>query len=90
MVYVDACGNVSPCVFLPLSFGNVQNTPIHEIYAAMKNSFPTESRCFCNDRFSLIRTYHRDECPLPMQETQRLMTEVHFSPRARFFQLHGR
>ena len=32
MVYVDAFGEVSPCVFTPMSFGNVQTDSIPAIF----------------------------------------------------------
>ncbi len=54
MVYVDAFGEVSPCVFLPLSFGNVRERPLREIVDEMRASFPGGSRCFINDNFRLL------------------------------------
>ena len=88
MVYVDACGNVSPCVFLPVSFGNVNQQSIQEIYAGMKNRFPTENRCFINENYPSLRKHYQTELPLSVQDTMAMMEGIRFAPMARFFQLH--
>jgi MoaA/NifB/PqqE/SkfB family radical SAM enzyme len=90
MVYVDAFGNVSPCVFTPISFGNVADRPIDEIYAEMRGCFPTENRCFINTNYALVRKYYRGTSPIPVEETRELMQDVRFGPRARFYELQSR
>ena len=54
MVYVDAFGEVSPCVFLPLSFGNVRERPLQEIVDEMRAAFPGQDRCFINQNYRLL------------------------------------
>jgi len=88
MVYVDANGSVSPCVFLPVSFGNVKEKSIQDIYQKMKRLFPTEDRCLVNANHSLLRKYYSGKSPLSEEETAAMMKEVRFAPLARFFQLH--
>ena len=88
MIYVDACGNVSPCVFLPVSFGNVHHKPIQEIVSVMGRRFPTESRCFINENHRLLRNHYRGQMPLSEQDTMAMMEEIRFGPMARFFRLH--
>ncbi len=39
--YVNATGEVQPCEFLNLSFGNVQDEPFDEIYTRMRSFFQT-------------------------------------------------
>jgi MoaA/NifB/PqqE/SkfB family radical SAM enzyme len=51
MVYVDAFGDVSPCVFLPMVFGNVRDRPLADLVDEMRASFPGEARCFINKNF---------------------------------------
>ncbi len=89
MVYVDAFGNVSPCVFAPLSFGNVKDRPIREIYPEMRRCFPTEDRCFINTNYGLMREYYRGSAPLSVEDTRALMQHVQFDPPARFYQLQS-
>ena len=88
MIYIDAGGNVSPCVFLPVSFGNIMRRSVREIYADMKRRFPTENRCFINENYRLLEKNYRDCLPLTEGETLAMMKEVTFAPMARFFQLH--
>ena len=40
MVYVDTFGEVSPCVFLPFSFGNVRERPLGGDPARHARAFP--------------------------------------------------
>ena len=88
MLYVDAFGYVSPCVFTPMTFGNVRETSISRIYREMRGRFPTENRCFINNNFSLLQKNHAGGTPIGADETRKLMEEVRFGPYARFFQLH--
>ncbi len=88
MIYVDSCGNVSPCVFLPVSFGNVKEKSVQDIYGSMRRRFPTEDCCFVNANYPLVQKYYHDRLPLNEKETLAMMEEVHFAPMAKFFQLH--
>ncbi len=45
MVYIDAFGEVSPCVFTPMTFGNVRDNSVQTIFSEMKRHFPSESGC---------------------------------------------
>lgn len=54
MVYVDPFGEVSPCVFLPMSFGNVHDGRLTEIVTEMRAGFPGQDRCFVNANYRLI------------------------------------
>ena len=38
--YIDSSGNVNPCVFLPVSFGNIMESEFEEIYNKMRMSIP--------------------------------------------------
>jgi len=88
MIYVDSHGDVSPCVFLPISFGNIGEKPVQEIYAAMKRCFPTEDRCFVNANYSLLWENYQGHFPLDEEEASRMMEQVRFAPMAKFFRLH--
>jgi MoaA/NifB/PqqE/SkfB family radical SAM enzyme len=89
MVYIDAFGNVSPCVFTPISFGSVCERPIGEICAEMRGCFPTENRCFINTNYALMRRYYRGISPIPVEDTRALMQNIRFGPPARFYQLQN-
>lgn len=88
MIYIDAGGNVSPCVFLPISFGNVKEKSVQDIYCEMRRRFPTEDRCFVNANYPLLQKNYHGHVPLSEEETLAMMKEVRFAPMAKFFQLH--
>ena len=88
MVYVDAFGSVSPCVFTPMSYGNVRGRPIGEMVREMRSHFPTEGRCFINNNYALLQKHHRGNGPLGLRETREMMSGVRFAPYAKFFELH--
>jgi MoaA/NifB/PqqE/SkfB family radical SAM enzyme len=87
MVYVDAFGEVSPCVFVPLTFGNVRERPIGEIIMAMRRFFPSEESCFINRNYHLVPKHSRGRIPLGREESEELLADVQFGPLATFFKI---
>ncbi len=87
MIYVDAFGEVSPCVFVPLTFGNVQARPVDEIFGGMRQLFPSEESCFINRNYALLRKHGRGLIPLGKTESEALLEDVRFGPLARFFKI---
>ncbi|NVM02488.1 MAG: radical SAM protein [Candidatus Helarchaeota archaeon] len=47
MCYIDSSGNVQPCVFLQISFGNIMEERVQDIYKRMKSYFPHFLRGRC-------------------------------------------
>ncbi len=88
MIYVDAFGSVSPCVFTPMTFGDIRERTIREIVGEMRTHFPTENHCFINHNFRLLQKHYRGKGPIGREDARRLMAEVRFAPYAKFFQLH--
>lgn len=88
MLYVDAFGSVSPCVFTPVTFGDVRTGRIEDIVREMRSRFPTENRCFINHNYRLLGQHSQGSGPLGVEETKQLMANVRFAPYAKFFQLH--
>jgi MoaA/NifB/PqqE/SkfB family radical SAM enzyme len=87
MVYIDAYGDVSPCVFIPLTLGNVQEQPVRHIFSAMRRFFPSEESCFINRNYPLLRKYGAGRIPLGRAESEKLLADVRFGPLARFFRI---
>jgi MoaA/NifB/PqqE/SkfB family radical SAM enzyme len=87
MVYVDAFGEVSPCVFVPMTFGNVMERPVGDIYADMRRHFPSEESCFINRNYRLLQKHGRGQIPLGKAESEELLAEVRFGPLAKFFEI---
>ncbi len=88
MVYVDAFGEVTPCVFMPMSFGNIHDLSLTDIIRDMKNRFPSENRCFINTNYKLLQKYSQGQPLLGLMDSLRMMSEIHFNPLSKFFQLH--
>jgi len=87
MVYIDAFGEVSPCVFTPMTFGNIKETSIQTLFAQMKESFPSEECCFINKNYKLFQKYIKENSIVNPEDSLALIKEVEFGPLARFFQL---
>jgi MoaA/NifB/PqqE/SkfB family radical SAM enzyme len=88
MVYIDAFGDVSPCVFTPMRFGNVQMESIQAIFAEMKQHFPSASACFINNNYNLLKKYSTGNPVLDKSATLKMLKEVKFGPRSRFWQIY--
>jgi MoaA/NifB/PqqE/SkfB family radical SAM enzyme len=87
MVYVDAFGEVSPCVFIPMTFGNVRETSVKEIYGKMLERFPTENTCFINKNYKILQKYLKPDSPIGEEDSLRITGEIQFGPPAKFFEL---
>ena len=44
---IDAAGNVIPCVFVPVSFGNIREESLGAIFPRMRNAVPLPVRAGC-------------------------------------------
>jgi hypothetical protein len=47
IIYIDSMGNVEPCVFLPVSFGNIMNEDFSEIFKRMRKAIPRPLHTTC-------------------------------------------
>jgi MoaA/NifB/PqqE/SkfB family radical SAM enzyme len=87
MVYVDAFGEVSPCVFIPMMFGNVKKKSVKEIVRTMRQRFPAEQCCFMNKNFEVLREQAGDTLPMGEEESIRTMDRIEFGSLPKFFEL---
>jgi len=93
MVYVDAFGEVSPCVFTPMTFGNVRDKPLRDIIEDMGKGFQSSDSCFLRDNYRLLEKYATAGLPLDGERSTRLVAEARFGPPAEFlkrFEKSGR
>jgi MoaA/NifB/PqqE/SkfB family radical SAM enzyme len=90
MIYIDAFGEVSPCVFTPITFGNVRDRALPDIWAEMTTSFRPSSTCFINENWQRIRSRADGAGRLSVEQTGRLMQDVAFGDMPRFYQLYYR
>jgi MoaA/NifB/PqqE/SkfB family radical SAM enzyme len=88
MVYIDAFGDVSPCVFTPITFGNVRTKSMQTVFSEMKKHFPSESTCFINQNYELLKKHFKGQYPISKEDTLAMMKEVRFSPLSVFSRLY--
>jgi len=79
--YVNAAGEVQPCEFLNLSFGNVTTEPFAAIFARMRSYFPTPGTDWlcCTAAGRIDEVYRQtgvDRTPLPCEQTQELVSRL--------------
>jgi len=87
MIYVDAFGDVSPCVFVPMTFGNVREEPVREIVAGLLRRFPSEESCFINRNYERLAAFGGGKIPLDPAASAAALEGIAFGPRGRFFKL---
>jgi len=92
MIYIDAFGEVSPCVFTPMTFGNVQERPVKDIFNDMKALFqPSHEGCFINTNYQLIHKYAGSQAMVSQTNSANMMAEACFGPPSEFGRLfYGR
>lgn len=73
--YVGANGDVQPCEFVNISFGNLAEVPFETAYARMRKAFavPCEEWT-CERRAAEIAAKAGEHLPIPWQETERLVS----------------
>ncbi len=89
MVYIDAFGDVSPCVFTPMSFGNLKTAPLPGIVEAMAGRFKPSDRCFINTHYPLFRDRAAAGLPLGPADSAALVDAAAFGPPAKFIKIVG-
>jgi MoaA/NifB/PqqE/SkfB family radical SAM enzyme len=84
MVYVDAFGEVSPCVFAPMTFGNVRERSLAEIVREMTALIPPAGNCFMNENYRVFQARTKGEVPVPRELSLALCGHMSFGPPAEF------
>jgi MoaA/NifB/PqqE/SkfB family radical SAM enzyme len=87
MIYIDAFGEVSPCVFLPLSFGNIMKTNVSAVWKEMSRYFKTSDVCCINKNYKLLNKYYRGRMPVEKERSIEFMQEISPGLKSRFYQI---
>jgi len=70
-LYIDAGGNVCPCDFTPVSFGNVTREPLAAVWSRMNAAFARpRRRCFLLQNAGRLRKAFRGTLPIPYEEAR--------------------
>jgi len=66
LTYIDADGYIRPCDFTPLTFGNIQEEPIEDIWQKVNTAFnKPRGFCFMLENYKLVRKIGDGQYPLP-------------------------
>ena len=87
-MFIDHNGEVCPCDFTPLSFGNVCNEPLAAIWERMNTAMVNPRRhCFIRKNHHLVKKYYREESglPLPPDASCQICSEAGSEPFPDYF-----
>jgi MoaA/NifB/PqqE/SkfB family radical SAM enzyme len=87
MVYVDAFGEVSPCVFTPMSFGNLRERPLDELVAEMASCMSPGRRCWLNRNYRVLREVAGGDRLLDRERTLEVLAACPPVSAPRFYEL---
>ena len=75
-MFIDSQGNVCPCDFTMMSFGNILERPIQEIWEETSKHFCTPGpKCYANISNDVIFSKKKAEWPLKKQATLEILDE---------------
>lgn len=70
-LYIDAEGNVCPCDFTPISFGNIQKEPLSVIWNRMNTAFARPRPCcFLMQNADKLREAFQGQLPIPFEKVK--------------------
>jgi MoaA/NifB/PqqE/SkfB family radical SAM enzyme len=64
--YIDCKGNVNPCVFLPITFGNIKTHEFETIYSRMREVIPRPIKTVCPSLHIGERLIDKDKIKYPI------------------------
>lgn len=86
--YIDAEGNLYPCDFVPISFGNVRDKPIKELWQKMRETIRHPKRsCFAFENHEIIRREFRGKLPLDRKVMKDIIKKDWFKEEPDFFKI---
>ena len=88
MVYIDAFGDVSPCVFTPMTFGNVREESVKFIVENMAKYFRPSDSCFVNRNFRLFQKHAGPSPGLSREASLAVVREACFGGIPEFFRVY--
>jgi MoaA/NifB/PqqE/SkfB family radical SAM enzyme len=89
MIYVDAFGEVGPCVFVPLSFGNVRDKSLKDIAADMGPRFAPQDRCFMSSNYACLRKHSHGVLPITGPSAAACAAEAEYGRPPAFWRMRN-
>jgi MoaA/NifB/PqqE/SkfB family radical SAM enzyme len=89
--YINAKGDVQPCEFLNISFGNIATESFEWIYERMRRTFLTPGDCWlCEKHASAIaaifREHHLSSLPLTPELSEKIIARLEPGKPAEFYE----
>ncbi len=68
--YIDSAGNINPCVFMPVSFGNIMQENFDTIFRRMRDAIPLPLHTDCPSILlsDVVKEHKSSGLPVPFQE----------------------
>ena len=89
MIFIDPFGEVSPCVFVPMSFGNVRDGSLRSLYAEMQQALPSRESCFINANYMRFKEHAGRKIPLDREASLSILNDIPLGVPGRFFRLQA-
>lgn len=89
--YINAKGDVQPCEFLNLSFGNIALQPFEEIYKQMRDCFKWGGECALCEKYSkeVYTLYHQNQLsslPLPPELSEKIYSRWNRGEKTKLYE----
>jgi len=90
-LHIDPNGDVCPCDFVPLSFGNIREEPLETVYDRMSQAMRhPRRRCFIQSNAPLIQIHSPDrEYPLSTELSMQVAAQAPAEPLPDYFRVVG-
>lgn len=76
-LFIDSSGNVSPCDFTPLSFGNIKEMRLTDIWVRLNSALKLPRyNCFILENYKLIREYYKGNLPIPYEDVIEIFKKI--------------
>jgi len=90
IVYIDADGYIRPCDFTPLTFGNIKEEPIGDIWQKVNNAFnKPRGFCFMLENYKLVRKIGDGQYPLSYEKSLEVCKQCPQSETPLFYKKLG-
>jgi MoaA/NifB/PqqE/SkfB family radical SAM enzyme len=85
-LYIDSAGEVCPCDFTPMSFGNVTREDLADIWNRMQTAMNLpKQHCFIQRHHALIDRYREHGYPLPREISVQVCEQIEPEPLPTYY-----
>ncbi len=86
--YIDAEGNLYPCDLVPISFGNIKDRPLRELWREMNDTIKYPKRsCFAMENHDIIEEAFKGNFPLDKSVIDKIKDKEWFEEKSDFFKI---